>query len=605
MKQIILFLMALCFSASTAHAAKANQTPFAVRQADGSTLMVVLHGDESYSWYTTLDGVMLSHVNQSFFISSINQQGLLQPTRQLAHEAQQRSTAEQQLVKAQAPLKPLFLKEASHRLSKARATVTSKYFPHKGSPTALVILAQFTDTVFHMADPKASFEQFLNGGTPSDLGCGEARNYSSVKQYFSDMSNGQFVPNFKVVGPVTLPNPLKYYGADNGDSRDINYTQFVTDACAEAAKITSFDDPALDSDNDGTIDLVSIIYAGFGQNNGAMTDALWAKMSFRNVGEFNGKNVNLNMIVHELNANEKQLKTVNPASNGSFSVPQIAGVGVFCHEFSHTLGLPDLYATVASANLNNQCMEYWSLMDGGEYVHNSYHPTAYTAWEREVMGWQTPQLLNADGTYTLKTYANGGEVYKLQNSASDTDYLLFENIQKQGWNQYLSGHGLLVYRIHANPTTLSAMRPLNNVAGQPGVTVVPADGLLLNFATLTSGTSNEKLSIYRRAMAGDPFPGTSNVCTLMASQNLPNYLWCTEPSAIEAGLLNIDEDVDAGTVSFRFCTNVATGIGGVEAPAMQELNAPIYTLDGRFVGTQLSRLPKGIYLVNGKKKVKL
>ena len=605
MKQIILFLMALCFSASTAHAAKANQTPFAVRQADGSTLMVVLHGDESYSWYTTLDGVMLSHVNQSFFISSINQQGLLQPTRQLAHEAQQRSAAEQQLVKAQAPLKPLFLKEASHRLSKARATVTSKYFPHKGSPTALVILAQFTDTVFHMADPKASFEQFLNGGTPSDLGCGEARNYSSVKQYFSDMSNGQFVPNFKVVGPVTLPNSLKYYGADNGDSRDINYTQFVTDACAEAAKISSFDDPALDSDNDGTIDLVSIIYAGFGQNNGAMTDALWAKMSFRNVGEFNGKNVNLNMIVHELNANEKQLKTVNPASNGSFSVPQIAGVGVFCHEFSHTLGLPDLYATVPSANINNQCMEYWSLMDGGEYVHNSYYPTAYTAWEREVMGWQTPQLLNADGTYTLKAYANGGEAYKLQNSASDTDYLLFENIQKQGWNQYLSGHGLLVYRIHANPATLSAMRLLNNVAGEPGVTVVPADGLLLNYATLTSGTSNEKLSIYRRAMAGDPFPGTSNVCTLMASQNLPNYLWRTEPSAIEAGLLNIDEDVDAGTVSFRFCTNVATGIGGVEAPATQELNAPIYTLDGRFVGTQLSRLPKGIYLVNGKKMVKL
>lgn len=605
MKQIILFLMALCFSVSTAHAAKANQTPFAVRQADGSTLMVVLHGDESYSWYTTLDGVMLSHVNQSFFISSINQQGLLLPTTQLAHEASQRTATEQQLVKAQTPLKPIFQKEASRRLSKARATATSKYFPHKGSPTALVILAQFTDTVFHMANPKASFEQFLNGGTPSDLGCGEARNYSSVKQYFSDMSNGQFVPNFKVVGPVTLPNSLKYYGADNGESRDINYTQFVKDACAEAAKLQSFADPALDSDNDGTIDLVSIIYAGFGQNNGAMNDALWAKMSFRNVGEFNGKNVNLNMIVHELNANEKLLKTVNPASTGSFSVPQIAGVGVFCHEFSHTLGLPDLYATVPSANINNQCMEYWSLMDGGEYVHNSYHPTAYTAWEREVMGWQTPQLLNTDGTYTLKTYANGGEVYKLQNSASDTDYLLFENIQKQGWNQYLSGHGLLVYHINANPATLSAMRPLNNVAGQPGVTVVPADGLLLNYATLKSGTSNENLSIYRRAMAGDPFPGTSNVQTLMASQSLPNYLWRTEPSTIDAGLLDIDEDTEAGTVSFRFCNNVATGIGGVEAPAMQEQNAPIYTLDGRFVGNQLSCLPKGIYLVNGKKKVKL
>lgn len=605
MKHLLFLMLAFFCSATMMFAAKANSQPFQVRQPDGTCLTVVLHGDEHLSWYTTTDGVVLASSKNHFYVAQIDAQGRISATSQLAHNPQARGVAEARMAKAQQSA-PLYAAHASARNKAAQAAsrATVSFFPHKGSPTALVILAQFQDTVFHMADPKASFEQFLNGeGELVDMGCGEARNHGSVRQYFSDMSAGQFTPHFKVVGPVTLPGTLAYYGANTNSVTDANYDQFLKDACQQAASLVDFSDPELDADGDGNIDVVNIIYAGFGENNGAQDDALWAKCSVRTVGTYAGKNVCLTMISHELNANERQLKTVNPSSTSSFSVPQISGIGVFCHEFSHAMGLPDLYATSSNAEISNQCMEYWSVMDGGEYVNNSYFPTAYTAWERSVMGWQQPKVLDTDGTFTLKTYAEGGDCYKLANSNNANDYLLFENIQRQGWNSYLRGHGLLAYRVSLSGS-ISPFRPLNNTPGKPGVTVVPADGLLLNYYTLTSGTSSERLAIYRTDMGGDPFPGTKNVTTLTAAQGLPNYEWRTEPTAIAEGLVNISEDNDQHTVTFTFSKDVAAGIQQVRTDASSETSKAIYTIDGRYVGTDASVLPQGVYLLKGKKIVR-
>lgn len=52
--------------------------------------------------------------------------------------------------------------------------------------------------------------------------------------------------------------------------------------------------------------------------------------------------------------------------------PLLNGIGLFCHEFSHTMGLPDLYPTVETSRVDNQNPEYWDLMDGGEYTYNGY-----------------------------------------------------------------------------------------------------------------------------------------------------------------------------------------------------------------------------------------
>lgn len=599
MKKFLLSVAASLLMAAPTFAAKANSTPFSVKQSDGTELTVVLHGDENFHWYTTLDGVVLARQDGNFFVADIKTDGSVVPTRFLAHNSDARTAQETMTAKAQTLANfntpTAVARRAAMRVQNV-GRASSDYLPHTGSPTVLVILAEFQDKKFSMTDPVASFEQYFNGETQKDLGQGQDRNYGSVRKYFTDMSGGQFTPKFKVVGPVTVPQNMAYYGADN----DARYQQFVMDACSEASKVSSFDDPDLDSDNNGTIDLVAIIYAGFGENNGADANTLWAKTAIRSFGSYNGKSVRTAMMVSELNMSEQYL-----GGGSYYDVPRINGVGVFCHEMTHGMGFPDLYSTTSPADVqDNQEMEYWSLMDGGEYVYNGYMPTAYTAFEREVMGWSKSESLTDGQSYTLQPSACGVTAYRYDNpnkpSSRASDYLLFENIQNKGWNGKLPGHGLIAYRISLKSNYLTMGSPLNNVVGDPGVSIVPADGRLMNAA------NRESAAHYKRELAGDLFPGTSKVTTLLASQNLPNFAWRVEPKENKMGLYDITENTSTGEVSFRFVADATpTGIGNI--PTVTDNGTAdnrVFSLDGRCLGSDFSTLPKGIYIIGGKKIVK-
>lgn len=601
MKKFFLSIAAAFLAAIPSFASKANSTPFTVVQSDGTLLTVVLNGDEHFSWYSTTDGVVLAHDKGTFYVADLRSDGTIASAGIVAHNPDSRSVAERAAAKAQTM--ELFGKVAKTRRSRAlnASRVSSRYFPHTGSPTVLVILAEFADNTFSLTDPKASFEQYFNGGEQVDMGHGEARNYGSVKTYFTDMSGGQYTPNFKVVGPVKLSKPLDYYGKDDESSggKDVNFAEFLTESCQLASGITDFSDSELDSNADGDIDLVAVIFAGFGQNNNANSNTIWAKTSIREVGTFAGKNVRLNMAISELNANEKQL-----ANDGSFSTPQINGVGVFCHEMTHALGFPDLYPTAGAAQTaDNQGMEYWSLMDGGENLNFGYTPTAYTAFERGEMGWSTTENVADDTRYTLKSFDQGGTAYRYDKpgdlGGKAVDYMLMENIQNTGWNTRLPSHGLIVYRISLNTPSLSFSSPLNNVSGDPGVTIVPADGLLQN------SNNCESSKEYVKEMSGDLFPGKNGVTTLTAAQCLPNFSWRKAPVANGCGLLDIAEDSSTGEVSFRFVADaVASGISTPVTVAPDSADGVIYSIDGRLLGTDTSLLPKGIYIKNGKKFVK-
>ena len=600
MKKFLLSVAAALLTALPTFAAKANSTPFSVKQADGTMLTVVLHGDENFHWYSTLDGVVLARQDGSFYVADIKTDGSVVPTKFLAHNSDGRTVAESALAKAQ-PLANFNSSEAVARRAAMRvqnvSRASSDYLQHTGSPTVLVILAEFQDKKFSMNDPVASFEQYFNGETQKDLGQGQDRNYGSVKKYFTDMSGGKFTPKFKVVGPVTVPENMAYYGANN----DARYTQFVTDACLKASMVSSFDDPELDSDNNGTVDLVAIIYAGFGENNGADSNTLWAKTAIRPFGTFNGKSVRTAMMVSELNMSEQYI-----GGGTYYDVPRINGVGVFCHEMTHGMGFPDLYSTTSPADVqDNQELEYWSLMDGGEYVYNGYMPTAYTAFEREVMGWSESEALSDGQSYTLQP--SGPEVAALRYdnpnkpSSRASDYLLFENIQNRGWNGKLPGHGLIAYRVSLKSNYLTMGSPLNNVVGDPGVSIVPADGRLMNVA------NRESVAHYKKELAGDLFPGTQKVTTLTASQNLPNFPWRVEPKENKMGLYDIAEDTSTGEVSFRFVADTSTPTGISGTPAVSEngmVGSRVFSVDGRCLGTDCSSLPKGIYIIGGKKFVK-
>lgn len=476
---------------------------------------------------------------------------------------------------------------------------TPGYMAHKGSPRILTVLVNFADSAITVNQPKRAFDQFFNRqGDLDDLGNGNHRNHSSVRQYFCDMSGGAFTPQFDVYGPVTLPQVMAYYGASpESSSAGEKSRELVNDALALLTDSVA-DASIYDNDGDGLIDCVYIIYAGLGQNNGGGANTVWAKTGAAD-GSFKGMKLNWYSMAGELSP------FIVSDDNPNW---MITGVGVSCHEFSHAMGLPDIYPTVKAAQVDNQEMEYWDLMDGGEYVYNGYRPTAYTAWEKEQMDWPVSivTLTSTETGLTMdKTTANGGVVYKIQNDEEPLEYFLLENIQKEGWNKSLPGHGLLVYHVNEVGNNVIYMNTrLNNKPGRPGMAVVPADSACLSSYTQTS------LVVYQRSMKGDTYPGTSQVTALNDNMNIPNFCWYAgtqPPSAINADCHKVDKALahireTDGVVTFDFINGYATGIREVKGD-VPVADSMIHSLGGQPVGTSARNLKPGVYVRGGKKFV--
>lgn len=607
----LLLAMGLLLATTASQASRVLPFPMEVLQADGTTLTVTMHGDEQFHWMSLSDGTIVVNTGKGFYVAELGEDGTLTPTDQLAHEPALRNDTERQLILRQAPRRSAFLNAGTEQgAARARkipiGNPSTPYFPHTGSPKALVILAEFVDLPFSVADPKASFDMFLNGDTQSDLGRGEHRNVSSVKKYFEAMSFGQFSPQFDVVGPVTLDKNMAYYGGTcptNGNDEDLN--ALFKDVCDKADALVDFS--KYDADGDGKVDLCYVIYAGYGQSNGAPANTLWPKSGTLSKDDLKYDGVQMKRvgINNELNLTEEYW-TEQSEGAGREILPQINGIGLFCHEFSHTMGLPDMYPTEKAAQIDNQEMEFWDVMDGAEYLSYGYSPAPYTAWERETMGWLNIEpLAETQQGITLEPLDNGGKAYKIVNpdQSNGLEYMVLENVQQTGYGRGLLGHGLLVYHVNYSHASVNQDDYPNNTAGRPGMAIVPADGLLISGYRMQAGYYTK--AEYQSSHAGDPFPGTSGITSLSDDSDLPNFKFfktTTEKGGkVGRSLANIAEDTDAKTVSFDFIGDTPSGI---VAPCTGEDTKArdIYSVDGRRMGSDATKLPKGVYVI-GKKKV--
>ena len=586
----------------TTWAAKAESIPVQVRQADGSVITVILRGDEHINWYTTLDGVLLVQgADNNYYIGKVEKSGNLIATQQLAHEALTRSQAERNLIAKQEKDKFFayvnkIAEESENAYNNSPLTrgpiVDSgyggvPYFPHTGSPKALVILAEFQDTTFTIQDTKKVFTNYLmNEGHFSDTRYGQNQNYKGVRGYFKDCSYGQFTPFFDVVGPIKLPRKHAIYGAGN-DRMDL----LLADACAAVDDLVDF--AKYDANNDGIVDLVYIIYAGHSANyHDNKVSNIWPKSGTITISnKFDGKSIRRYGVSNELNGSDKTSKNNK----------KINGIGLFCHEFSHTLGLPDIYAYHTDAeNQDDQGMEFWDLMDGGTGVRGGRVPASYLAWEREVMGWMNIDELKKDSSIeNLKSIDNGGKAYKIVNPNNSNEYIVLQSMQKgawnQGWGDGTYGKGLLAYRVSYPFNKVNVFDYPNNEKGKPRVIPIPADGKILAGQNATSYLE------YVNQHNGDLYP--YNRIDYISGFKMFNG------SILEKSIVNIKEN-DGGNsnnnyVSFEFKNRlVPTGIQSLSIIERSISDNRIYTLDGRYVGTDASILPHGIYIQNNKKFVK-
>ena len=157
------------------------------------------------------------------------------------------------------------------------------------------------------------------------------------------------------------------------------------------------------------------------------------------------------------------------------------GIGTFCHEFSHVMGLPDFYATTEGST--HRTLGSWDIMDYGPYNNDGNTPPSYSAYERWFMGWIEPTLLNTAATVTLANLnheggracyitENGNAISNILRPSPSTFYML-ENRQKSGWDQYIKGSGLMITKVQWSQYKWES-NTVNNTASAMGVDIIEA-----------------------------------------------------------------------------------------------------------------------------------
>ncbi len=351
-----------------------------------------------------------------------------------------------------------------------------------GVKKGLVMLIQFADIHFTKEHTPEFYKKVLNEGGEGNPEL-RAKGYDkSVKQYFFDQSNDKFSVDFDVTPIITMPNPHGSY--TNG------VPTMIRTAISELKYDESIDWTQYDWDDDGEIDMVFVLYAGYGQATKTDdTSLIWPHESsmYYNKPYVGGKLVNTYACTNEINWN---------FGEGDMD----SGIGTFCHEFAHCLGYPDLYdPDYACAEKGLTAMDYWDLLDSGSYNKTGFCPAPFSIYEKMTAGWITPQELEMDKEYShLRpiTDKDGGDVYIMTNPNNKNEFYAFEPIQNVSWAEgFFGAKGLRVLHIDYKAEAWSSN--VVNCASIPSInkysryTYIPADG-----SYATDKTSQVKGDLY-------------------------------------------------------------------------------------------------------------
>ncbi|MDE6392135.1 MAG: hypothetical protein K2L59_02545, partial [Muribaculaceae bacterium] len=207
------------------------------------------------------------------------------------------------------------------------------------------------------------------------------------------------------------------------------------------------------------------------------------------------------------------------------------GIGTFVHEFSHVLGLPDLYTTVYN---NSYTPGEYSVLDYGPYNNNGRTPPNYSAYERWALGWMTPDKYETSGSVELSNLADSNMAFVVP-TEKETEYYLVENRQQTGWDKYIPGHGMLIWHIDYVKEIFDD-NVVNNTPTHQYVDLIEANG-----------KKNEKYA------SGHTFPGTSNITSYSFKS------WSGTPCGVE---LNDITESD-GIIIKRADVTTQGGVGNI------------------------------------------
>ena len=280
-----------------------------------------------------------------------------------------------------------------------------------------VILVEFSDRQFSMENPQEFYDNLFN-----ERGYNLGHGPGCVADYFREQSGGLLNMEFDVVGPISVDDSCKVPSSDRYGK------QIFREVAIKANSILNYAD--YDWHRQKSVTQVVFVYAGYGGNDGGSKaeGCIWP-----NTGSFSA-----------FTADGVSVRNFT-ASAEMWSYNHLCGIGTICHEFSHSLGLPDLYPTAGD---EFSVFDEWDLMDGGCYSDDGWCPPNYSVHEKELLGWFSSKKLTVLQTISdLPPLALGGEAYRITNDAHTNEYYLLENRQQQGWDHFLPGHGLTIIHV--------------------------------------------------------------------------------------------------------------------------------------------------------------
>ncbi|MBQ0006788.1 MAG: M6 family metalloprotease domain-containing protein [Alistipes sp.] len=443
MRRAVIILVSLLLPLM-ARATAAYPYPVTVSQPDGTTLRILINGDEFCRWTTDIWGNPVRKGNDGFW-----------------HTVSAPSALELSSIR-------------QYNLDRMLPPTSAENIPPltKGTGNAdtdikvLVIPIQFQDIKFQKTDYRDYLDNKLNvRGYSEDGATGSARDY-----FEANFIGRRFT--FDVCDIITLKHNSAYYGSNDETvpariRYDVSIPQMVKEACTILESRINFQN--YDLNGDKAIDHMIFVYAGYNEAESGNSDDIWSHewdLSSQKL-KFDGVFVGLYAAASELRG-----------ASGN----EDAGIGTFCHELSHTFGLKDLYDVNYGGEGLCKCL--WrslSIMDYGNFNNNGNTPPYYCAIDRELAGVAPAGTLGNDAQITLSPIHETGCFYRL-NTEKEGEYFLLEARRESGWDRYIGGHGMLIYHIDKSSRFIAGIQAsirwteniINTVAGHECADLVEA-----------------------------------------------------------------------------------------------------------------------------------
>lgn len=540
-----LIALLLTFAGATdGHAIPAWPGWMTMTQPDGSTVRIRIMGDEHCHWIINSDSVEVEE-RDGFYVPATTK-----------HTAKRRAAYSPAL----------------------RTPIGGFSDGFTGKRRALIILAEFKDKFFHSGEPDTQgyFSRMANEEGFSDNGAA-----GSVRDYFLQQSYGQFDLTFDVVGPVRLSGGVNYYGG--GNRTEIGYAgRMVAEACrAVDAQYPDIDFSNYDWDGDGYVEQVFIIYAGYGQATGGGENTIWPHRALLSDIAKGDRTYNYNVTLDGVRVDQYACSNEYWGNYGR----QPMGLGTICHEFSHCLGLPDIYDVDYDSSYD---MGSWDVMASGCYNGGSWVPAGFNAVEKMLVGWLKPTELWGESLHvdSMRPLTRAGDAYIVYNPTDRNEFFTVESRKQEGFDASLPSSGMLALHVYHDINRWAKNRVNTTREGSQTFVTLPADGIR---SAATEAT--------------DTYPnGDMDSLTYLGKLTHP---LADGSTSLRHRFLHIAKD-STGNISFDYVPSQRT-LTAITTLRNGESHNPeaIYNLSGQKVGTMVTAtdkpaLPRGIYIWNGK-----